>query len=112
MNYELNRHYALIIALFAVTLSLQAAKPTKDLWPDGQEVPAWFRDTTHVDINRLGRQYRITDYGVMMDGRVYTHELQTLIDRIASEGGGVMVVPSGTFVSGALFFRQGTHLYL
>ena len=102
----------LMCSILALALTAEARKSEKDFFPDGTEVPAWFRDTTHVDLSRLGRQYRITDYGVLMDGQVYTDRLQSLIDRMAAEGGGVMVVPSGTFVSGALFFRQGTHLYL
>jgi polygalacturonase len=60
----------------------------------------------------LGKQYRITDYGVLNDGQVHTAEMQALIDRIAADGGGVVVVPQGTFLTGALFFRPGTHLYL
>ena len=99
-------------SILALALTAEARKSEKDFFPDGTEVSAWFRDTTHVDLSRLGRQYRITDYGVLMDGQVYTVQLQSLIDRMAADGGGVMVVPSGTFVSGALFFRQGTHLYL
>ncbi len=102
----------LSISFVLQSATVSAKKPTKDLFPDGTEVPAWFRDTTHVDISHLGRQYRITDYGVMMDGNIYTQQLQALIDRMAADGGGVMVIPSGTFMSGALFFRQGTHLYL
>jgi polygalacturonase len=46
------------------------------------------------------------------DGQVHTAEIQALIDRIAADGGGVVVVPQGTFLTGALFFRPGTHLYL
>ncbi len=102
----------LMCSILALALTAEARKSEKDFFPDGTEVSAWFRDTTHVDLSRLGRQYRITDYGVLMDGQVYTVQLQSLIDRMAADGGGVMVVPSGTFVSGALFFRQGTHLYL
>lgn len=101
-----------LTALMALCLTIDARKPEKDLFPDGSEVPEWFRDTTAVDLAKLGRQYRITDHGVMMDGRIYTKELQALIDRVAADGGGVIVVPSGTFMTGALFFKQGTHLYL
>ena len=78
---------SILFVLQSATVS--AKKPTKDLFPDGTEVPAWFRDTTHVDISHLGRQYRITDYGVMMDGKIYTQQLQALIDRMAADGGGV-----------------------
>lgn len=87
-------------------------KRTTDLWPDGTEISSWFRDTTAVNINALGKQYRITNYGVLNDGKTYTKELQALIDKIAAEGGGVMVVPEGTYKTGALFFKQGVHLHI
>lgn len=87
-------------------------KKTTDLWPDGTEISSWFRDTTAVNINTLGKQYRITNYGVLNDGKTYTKELQALIDKIASDGGGVMVVPEGTYKTGALFFKQGVHLHI
>lgn len=87
-------------------------KKTSDLWPDGTEISSWFRDTTAVNINALGKQYRITNYGVLNDGKTYTKELQALIDKIAAEGGGVMVVPEGTYKTGALFFKQGVHLHI
>ena len=44
------------LTLLSVVVSATSAKkPTKDLFPDGTEIPAWFRDTTHVDISRLDR---------------------------------------------------------
>lgn len=87
-------------------------KKANDVWPDGTEISSWFRDTTTVNINSLGKQYRITNYGILNDGKVYTKEFQALIDKIASEGGGVMVVPEGTYKTGALFFKQGVHLHI
>ena len=41
---------------------------------------------------------------------IQTKAIQAVIDKAAAEGGGVVVVPQGTFLSGAVFFRQGTHL--
>lgn len=83
----------------------------KMLWPDGSEMSAWFKDTTQVDVAALGKRYVVTDFGVKPDStQVQTRQLQTVIDRCAEEGGGVIVIPRGTFVSGSLFFRQGTHL--
>lgn len=88
-------------------------KQQVDTWPDGSVMEVWFKDTTKVDIAALGRQYVITDYGVKTDSTlVQTAALQQLIDRIAREGGGVMVVPQGTFLTGALFFKSGTHLHV
>src|ERR1035438_10533551 len=39
-----------------------------------------------------------------------TKAIQGLIDKAAQEGGGTLVVPAGTFVTGALFFKQGVNL--
>ncbi len=87
------------------------ARQKPQLWPDGTPIDAWFDDTTAVDVATLGRRYVVTDYGCRPDTlRVQTRALQAVIDRAAREGGGVVVVPRGTFVSGSLYFRQGTHL--
>jgi polygalacturonase len=59
------------------------------------------------------REYAITDYGAVGDGRtVNTEAIQAAIDACADAGGGVVVVPVGTFLSGALFFKPGTNLRL
>lgn len=94
--------------------SLWAKKPVvkQEVWPDGSTMEAWFLDTARVDIASLGKQYKLTDYGIFADGTVHTEAIQALIDRIAAEGGGVLVVPAGVYQSGALFFKQGVHLHL
>lgn len=101
-----------MVCLAAVTV--QAKKKVKTaLFPDGTPIPAWFSDTSRVDVNQLGKKYVVTDYGVSTDSTVVqTEALQAVIDRAAQEGGGVIVIPKGTFLSGSLFFRQGTHLYV
>ena len=82
------------------------------MWPDGTEIDSWFKQTDAVNLKNLGKKYRITDYGVVNDGRIHTKELQSLIDKIASEGGGVVVVPEGVYMTGAVFFKQGVHLHI
>ena len=106
---NLRRLFTLTLAL-AFAACLTAAKK-KRLWPDGTEMSPWFADTTSVDMSQLGRRYVVTDYGVTTDStQVQTRALQAVIDRCAREGGGVVVIPQGTFLSGSLYFRQGTHL--
>lgn len=104
----------LLTTLFVCSIAVgkKSPKAVKDLWPDGTEIEAWFKDTTSVKLESLGQQYRITDYGVVNDGRIHTKELQTLIDKVAAEGGGVIIVPEGIYMTGAVFFKQGVHLYL
>ena len=100
-----------LILLTALTVSAKK-KQKADIFPDGTPIPEWFRQIDSVKIENLGKQYKITDYGILNDGRIYTKELQALIDKVASDGGGVIVVPQGTYLSGALFFKQGVHLHL
>ncbi len=101
-----------IVSLLMALLTLEAnAKAKKELWPDGTEISSWFSDTTRVDVNTLGKRYVITDYGVKNDSTiVQTEQIQAVIDKAYLDKGGVIVVPQGTFLSGSLFFRQGTHL--
>lgn len=82
-------------------------------FPNGEAVPEWFCDMSRVNVDTLGTKYVLTDYGVEADSTLLqTEAIQRVIDLAASRGGGVVVVPRGTFLSGSLFFRQGTHLHL
>lgn len=87
-------------------------KAKAELWPDGTPISEWFGNSDTVTVSKLGKMYKVTDYGVLNDGRTHTKELQALIDHAASEGGGVVVVPEGTYMTGAIFFRQGVHLHV
>ena len=59
------------------------------------------------------KRFTITGFGAAGDGKtVNTTALQALIDKVAKEGGGTVVVPEGTFLTGALFFKQGVNLYI
>ncbi len=108
----------LLILMLALTMAAAGEAKTKkkadiERWPDGTAMDAWFKDTTKVDVNKLGKQYVITDYGVKRDSTcVQTAAIQAVIDRAAQAGGGVVVIPEGTYLTGALFFKQGTHLHV
>ena len=87
----------LSLILIAFLLLPSHAKTT--LWPDGTKMDAFFSNTKKVDVKTLGKQYVITDYGVKNDSTLMqTTAIQAVIDRCASEGGGVVVVPDGTFL--------------
>ncbi len=83
-----------------------------EFFPDGTPIDEWFYDAEEPDIGMLGKQYVITDYGICDDGGIYTKQLQALIERVAGDGGGVIVVPAGTYLTGSVFFRQGVQLYI
>ncbi len=85
----------------------------KDLFPDGTPITEWFHQIEPTDINTLGKQYCITDYGITKDSTIIqTKKIQTIIDKASENGGGVIIIPEGTFLTGSLFFKQGTHLHL
>ncbi len=65
------------------------------------------------DERQTAQRYVITDYGALGDGQaVNTKAIQDAIDKCASDGGGTVVVPAGTFLSGAVFFKQGVNLHV
>ncbi|MBQ9153723.1 MAG: hypothetical protein IJ130_07905 [Solobacterium sp.] len=83
-----------------------------EYFPDGTLIDSWFYDTSVPSLNELGTQYSLKDYGIRDDGTVQTSAIQALIDRAAENGGGVIVVPEGTWISGSLYFPGNVNLYL
>lgn len=116
------RKYIFLMAclLALMPASSEAAKKQKkvkkvqtELWPDGTKMDAWFCNAQKVNVDTLGKKYVITDYGVKNDSNlIQTKAIQAVIDQAANNGGGVIVIPAGTYQSGALFFRSKTHLYV
>ncbi len=84
----------------------------KEFFPDNTPIDEWFYDLRIPKLEEMGKQYVLTDYNIFDDGRIYTREIQNLIDTVHENGGGVIVVPQGTYMSGSLFFKQGVHLYV
>lgn len=105
--------FIIMLMTIALTPAEAKKKPKPQLWPDGTPISEWFNDTTKIDVNTLGTKYIITDYGVKNDSTIIqTEAIQHVIDLAANSGGGVVVIPKGTFLTGALFFKQGTHLHV
>lgn len=82
----------------------------QEYFPDGTQIESWFYEDAAPSLERFGKRYYITDYGIEDDGNVYTEKLQSLIDNVYENGGGVIVVPCGKYITGALFFRSGVDL--
>lgn len=96
------------ISIFALSLSAQA----QNVWPDGTKIDNWFSQTTPVNPDKLGKRYVVTDYGVVKGDStlIQTEAIQKVIDIAAENGGGVITIPEGVYLSGSLFFKPGTHL--
>lgn len=105
--------YFLIICLLGFTFQNSAKAKKAETFPDGTKIPKWFSEVKKVKLEDLGKQFTITDFGVVNDSTfVQTQAIQKVIDLAGSQGGGVIVIPKGTFRSGALFFNPHTHLHV
>jgi polygalacturonase len=59
------------------------------------------------------QDFLITQYGASLDStQINTPAIQRAIDKASESGGGTIVIPKGVFLTGALFFKTGTHLRL
>lgn len=95
-----------VFALFAFPLSGNACT---ERWPDGSAMDKWFSKTPKP---AKCREFVITDYGAVQDSTILqTEAIQKTVDAAAKRGGTV-VIPSGVWLSGAIFFKPGTHLLL
>jgi len=83
----------------------------QEYFPDGKPIDNWFYEVNIPEEQNMGKQYLLTDYIKNYTlNTVYTKEIQSLIDHIAENGGGTIVVPEGVFYTGAIFFKQGVNL--
>ena len=65
-----------------------------------------------LSVERGTTRYNAKRMGVTPGKKVRTAALQGAIDRISAQGGGTLVLPRGTYLSGALFFPSGVNLHL
>lgn len=84
----------------------------KEFFPDGTPIDNWFYSYDIPKLENMGRQYTLTDFGIFDDGKIYTAQIQSVIDKAYENGGGVVVVPAGTYLTGSLYFKQGVNLYI
>ncbi len=103
----------IVICFLGFLLFSFSDKDKANLFPDGSVIPTWFSETNKTTLKDLGKQFVITDYGAVTDSLIIqTAAIQNTINEAARQGGGVIVIPKGTFLSGALFFKPKTSLYV
>ncbi|MDP3433447.1 MAG: hypothetical protein Q8T04_10835 [Bacteroidota bacterium] len=59
----------------------------------------------------VAADYNILIYGAK-NGQLSTVAIQKAVDECAAAGGGRVVVPAGTFVTGTVFLKSNVNLYL
>ena len=59
------------------------------------------------------RHFVITSFGALGDGKTLnTKAILSAIDACAKTGGGDLVIPKGTFITGSIFLKQGVNLVI
>lgn len=86
-----------ILLCFLALTGLTNAQPVDD-------------DTRHSN-NSESNNYVITDFGSTR-GEVSTQSIQEAIDHCSASGGGRVIIPSGTFLTGTLFLKSNVNLHL
>jgi polygalacturonase len=67
--------------------------------------------TTVLSLSAAPARFLITDRGAVGDSKTLnTTAVQQTIDFAASRGGGFVVIPKGTFITGSIFLKQGVSL--
>lgn len=102
----------LLTLLFSVCVLCTLQAKSKNVFPDGTPIDKWFLKAEIPALSELGQVYHIGKFGAESSTeKVQTELIQSVIDK-AAETGGVVYIPEGIYKSGALYFKQGTHLYL
>lgn len=61
----------------------------------------------------LAQEYKITDFGAKNDGKTLASTaIQSAIDTAHKKGGGKVIVPEGTFLTGSIILKTGVELHL
>ncbi|MEP3388345.1 MAG: glycosyl hydrolase family 28 protein [Reichenbachiella sp.] len=61
----------------------------------------------------MSKDYNIMDFGALPDGKTFaTQAIQEAIDKASDKGGGKVIIPDGTFLSGTIVLKSNVELYL
>lgn len=69
--------------------------------------------SVNVPVNAVAPslKYDITRFGALSDSKTLnTLYIQNAIDACSKSGGGIVIVPAGKFITGAIFLKQGVNL--
>ncbi len=75
--------------------------------------PMLAQDSSPASSRPAEKKFLVSDFGAVGDATTLnTAAIQKAIDTASDAGGGVVEIPSGTFLSGAIFLKRGVELHL
>lgn len=101
------KQYSLILSILLGTLLFSCTQEKKsDLV---QRLEGIFYNDSFATVP--GTEFSVADYGAVADGKTLaTEAIQKTIDAAAETGGGKVIFPAGTYLSGALFVKSNVEL--
>jgi len=101
--------FSILIVSFLFTYNAKAEKETKSKLV--KHLENIFYNKNFVKIP--GKTFNVADYGAIGDGKTQaTKAIQDAIDAASKAGGGKVVFPAGTYMSGAIFVKSNIELHI
>jgi polygalacturonase len=100
--------YIFLASILCLVLSTCSSTFAKVGWQQADEISKRIKPPVFPE-----RNFLITDYGAVGDGKTdCTKAFAAAIEAASKSGGGKVVVPSGVFLSGAINLKSNINLYL
>jgi polygalacturonase len=95
------------IILISILFSIKIF-PQEFSWELSKEI-----EKSIIEPSFKGEEYSILDYGAVGDGKYdCTEAIKKAIDICNSKGGGSVIIPAGTFLTGAIYLKSNVNLHL
>jgi hypothetical protein len=108
---KISRSLFALLAITASSLALAAAQPWEKPLRDKLETMAVSLTETVKPWAVPARSLSATDFGAVADGNtINTEAIQKAIDTSSSEGGGIVLISGGDFVTGTIILKSGVML--
>jgi polygalacturonase len=98
----------LLLLLFSFTFLSQYSLPADNGWKNLPKILKNIKPPIFPDKN-----YTVTSFGAVADGKTdCTIAFKNAIEKCSKDGGGKVIVPAGTFLTGAIHLKNGVNLYI
>lgn len=98
----------ILLLLFSFSFLSGYTLPADDGWKNLKKILKNIKPPKFPDKN-----YTITSFGAVADGKTdCTNAFKDAIEKCSKNGGGKVIVPGGTFLTGAIHLKSGVNLYI
>lgn len=99
-----------VAALLCASLHINAANTAEKAW--AETYPAIEKQIKAPEFR--DKEYKLLDYGKKSntEGYLYTELINKVIDKCSAEGGGKVIIPAGTWLTGPITLKNNVNLHL